>query len=157
VRVVENGVDLVRFSPIAADKSQARQHLGLPQTGMVLAYIGRLSEEKRPLEFVQIVAKVARRHPEAKALMVGDGPMLGAVEKAVAEARLQERVTLAGAFEHERIPLALAAADMLVVPSQIEGAPLIVLEAMAMEKAVVATDVGNIMTLLGEDAPRCTA
>jgi glycosyltransferase involved in cell wall biosynthesis len=103
--------------------------------------VGRLAAPKDPVTLVRALARVTAPH---RALIVGDGPLRAAVE-----AELLERpaaVELAG--ERRDVPALLAAADVFVLASRSEGAPISILEAMAAGLPVIASDVGGVGELV---------
>jgi glycosyltransferase involved in cell wall biosynthesis len=139
VHVVPNGVDLERFSPGAADAGLTKT-LGLPPEGAVVVYIGRLEHGKGPDLFLQAARVAQRTLPQARFLLVGDGPMRAALE---ADARAADvRATFVGYQADPRPFLGMAAA--VVVPSRQEAFGRVLIEAMAAEVPVVATRVGGI-------------
>jgi len=139
VHVVANGVDLERFSPGAADAGLTKT-LGLPPEGAVVVYIGRLEHGKGPDLFLQAARVAQRTLPQARFLLVGDGPMRAGLE---ADARAADvRATFVGHQADPRPFLGMAAA--VVVPSRQEAFGRVLIEAMAAEVPVVATRVGGI-------------
>jgi O-antigen biosynthesis protein len=101
-------------------------------------FLGRLSEEKRPCDVVE----AARRLPDARFLLAGDGPMRDEVAAAVQQAGIAERLHLAGYLPtNEGFYEAI---DALVIPSRTEGLPIVLLEAMGRGIPVVAARVGMI-------------
>jgi teichuronic acid biosynthesis glycosyltransferase TuaC len=146
VAVVMNGVDAELFKP--SDRAWARRELGLagaPDQPLAV-YVGNLKPEKGVLDLGRAWQLVSERLPNATLLFVGDGPVkdeLAAMTKPLgARARLISRQPL------ERVPLYMAAADLLVLPSHSEGTPNVVLEALASGRRVVATSVGGIPDLI---------
>lgn len=133
VTVIPNGIDVARFS-IDAD---ARIALGLNPAAPVVGLIGRLVPQKDPLTFVRMARLVADALPPARFLIVGDGPLRDAVEEAVRQHDLRAQVIQTG-FRDD-VPALLASMDVVVLSSLWEGLPIIVLEAMAAAKPVVAT------------------
>jgi len=146
VRVVMNGVDGDLFKP--GDRAAAREELGLPD-GPLAVYIGNLKPEKGPLDLGRAWASVLAQVPDATLVMVGDGPQKSELEAMTREHG--ERVRLIARQPLERVPLYLAAADILVLPSHTEGTPNVVLEALASGRRVVATSVGGVPDLITDD------
>lgn len=146
VRVVMNGVDGDLFKP--GDRAAARKELDLP-AGPLAVYVGNLKPEKGVLDLGRAWATVVEQVPNATLLVVGDGPLRG--ELAAITAPLGDRVRLIARQPLERVPLYLAAADILVLPSHHEGTPNVVLEALASGRRVVATAVGGVPDLLTSD------
>jgi glycosyltransferase involved in cell wall biosynthesis len=145
--VIPNGVDLAEFRPAGArDRVVARKQLGLDDVPIVLC-VGALMVQKGQQDLLTVWPAVRARMPEARLLLVGDGPDRGALER-LAEG--VEGVTFAGA--RTDIPRWMAAADMVVVPSRWEGMALVPLEAMACARSVVATDVNGVVDSVPPDA-----
>jgi glycosyltransferase involved in cell wall biosynthesis len=147
---IRNGVDSDKlFNPEHYCRATARERLGFGAGDFVVAWVGRLDEQKRPLAFLRIVSGVSK-HAGTKALMVGDGPLRRAVEKEIGQLRLKEKIAR---FEHiERTAMAeiYLAADIFVMTSFYEGLPFVALEAMAMGCLVAATRVGELEFLIAD-------
>jgi glycosyltransferase involved in cell wall biosynthesis len=140
--VIPNGVDLVTFSEASeAQRREARAHLGLPECPLAVC-IGRLSRQKGQDVLLEGWPWVVARVPDARLVLVGDGPDR---EQLVAAAG--DDVLLVG--DRNDIPEWLAAADVVVLPSRWEGMSLTMIEAMARGRSVVATDVAGAREALG--------
>jgi glycosyltransferase involved in cell wall biosynthesis len=143
VAIVMNGVDGELFKP--RDREAARGELGLPAGPLVL-YVGNLKPEKGVLDLGTAWSHVLRHAPDATLVVVGDGP-LGDELAAVTSAH-GERVRLIPRQPLERVPLYMAAADVVVLPSHSEGTPNVALEALASGRRVVASAVGGVPDLI---------
>jgi glycosyltransferase involved in cell wall biosynthesis len=135
-RVIPNGVVLERHREEPA-----------PVPGRLLV-VGRFAPPKRPDIVLRAFAGVAPSFPDAELHFVGDGPGRADVEGLSRELGLSERVRFLGT--REDVPKLLTNASGLVLASEYEGCPLVVIEAMAAGVPVVATAVGG-MTELIED------
>ncbi|HUS33622.1 MAG TPA: glycosyltransferase family 4 protein [Kofleriaceae bacterium] len=144
VKVVMNGVDADLFKP--GDRKAARAQLDLPQDKPLAIYVGNLKPEKGVVDLGKAWAGVVKQVPDATLLVIGDGPLKGELEGVTQS--LGERVRLIPRQPLERIPLYMAAADILVLPSHFEGTPNVVLEALASGRRVVATSVGGVPDLI---------
>jgi glycosyltransferase involved in cell wall biosynthesis len=102
---------------------------------------------KAPKDFLTLVRALARLSEGGfEALLVGDGPDRGEVEAEIVKLGVEGRVKLAG--ERSDVPALLADSDVFVLSSRSEGLPVSVLEAMAAELPVVASDVGGLGELV---------
>ncbi len=143
VTVIHNGLAPEAFEvPTEARKARLRAELSLDDGEPVVLGVMRFTAEKRPLAFVEAVARLAERRPDARALLVGDGPMADEVRAAVAEKGVEGRLQLLGARYDVRDLLAIS--RLAVVPSAFEGHPNVPLEAQAQGIPVVATRVGGV-------------
>lgn len=148
IATIRNGVDCDRlFNPQRYDRIRARRELALPDVGFVLAFVGRLSDEKRPLEFVSCIARLIQLRP-VRAIMVGDGPLRTAVDAEIDSTGLKHVISVVPHLDRAEISLVYAAADILMLPSTIEGLPFTALEAMATGCPVAATDVGELSSII---------
>jgi len=142
VHLIEHGiepdeVDLAQY-PIGR-LSSIKDKLGIPRERRVVSFIGRLHPQKRPLDFVEL-ARRFESDASLAFLMIGGGPLMEIVNAQVA------RANLANLWRHsyyQPISDIYAISDVIVLPSEYEATPLVLLEGQAMGKPVVATDVGN--------------
>ncbi len=137
---VRTGVDTAFFTPQPQDA--ARAALGLAPDAFYFAAIGRLAEGKGLEMLLDTFAALAATRPQLRLLFVGSGPLEGYLQERTAALGLGDAVTFSGFSDDVRA--SLAAVDCLVLPSESEGMPLIVLEAMACGRAVIGTTVGGI-------------
>jgi len=121
------------------DPVDVRERYGVRKAARLLVFAGRLVPIKAPVRAVGVVASLPE---EYRLLMIGDGPEREAVERAIDERGVGERVTLAGEVEHEAALAAMWAADGQVVTSEAESYSTVALEALALGSAVFGTPVG---------------
>jgi glycosyltransferase involved in cell wall biosynthesis len=144
ISVIENGIDVRRFELPAERRATARAALGLPADAWVIGSVGRLAPEKDHQFLVR--ASAALLGDKGRLLIVGLGPERRAIEAEAAARAVTPWVSLPGA--RDDIPEVLAALDLFVLSSRMEGMPLVVLEAMAAGVPVVATAVGGLPKLI---------
>lgn len=108
----------------------------------LIGVVARLQPEKGVASFLEAAARISRISPEARFLVVGDGPLREELLAFAKRDGVRERVRFLGYRADARALIGLL--DVLVVPSLTEGSPLIVLEAMAAGVPVVASAVGGI-------------
>lgn len=132
--VIPNGVDLGHFRPAdGVARTRSRMHLGLDDAPLVVC-VGRLHRQKGQSALLDAWPAVLEAVPSARLALVGDGPDRSALER-----RAGSRVRFAG--RTDQVASWLAAADVVVQPSVWEGMSLSLLEAMAVGRSVVVTDV----------------
>lgn len=137
ISVLRNGVDLTRFRPLP--QAQARSMLGWPDAPTLIA-VGNLLENKGQHLAIQALAAL----PGFRLHIVGGGPQAKALAELAAQIGVTDRVRFFGSVAQDELALHYSAADALVLASSREGAPNVVLEAMACGVPVVATAVGGI-------------
>ncbi|MER6284074.1 glycosyltransferase [Streptomyces sviceus] len=147
--VIPNGIDTERFRPGAADTVRTGLLPGVDPAAPLVVCVGRLCRQKGQDVLLRAWDAVLRRVPDARLVLVGDGP-----ERDVLRERAPESVLFAGAVA-DAVPW-YRAADLVVLPSRWEGMALAPLEAMACGRPVVMTDVdGARESLPPALAPRC--
>jgi glycosyltransferase involved in cell wall biosynthesis len=145
--VVRNGVALSAFRPQGdRDRSQARKLLGLPEAPTAVC-IGDLTAQKGQRDLLLAWAEVLDQVPDARLIIVGDGPARPDLARLAAEL---PGVTLVGA--RSDVSTWIAAANTVVVPSRWDGMSMVPLEAMACARSVVATAVSGIAESVPDDA-----
>jgi len=138
--VVHNGVDLAPFR-CRPEAAEVRARMGLPGAARVAGVVGRLEARKGHRFFLDAMRRVVDRMPGAVGLIVGEGKEKEALLAQRDALGLGDAVRIVGYWPE--LAEALAALDVFVLPSLMEGHPLAILEAMAAGKPVVATDVGG--------------
>ena len=153
-RVVYLGVPLEEFSRprSAEDVAAARRALGVPPDVFAIGTVTRLMPSKGNEYLVDAARLVADRTPRARFYIVGEGELEKELEARARALALGDRLTFCG-FRRD-VAAAFSAFDLAVFPSLWEGTPLTVLEALAMGKAIVATDADGLQDVLtdGTDA-----
>lgn len=142
--VIRNGVDLERFQPL--DRLQCRSKLGLPGEGLVLVSVGNLVE----LKGHDLVIRMLEAFPDARLVIVGDGPERKTLQELAMQLNVADRVTFAGARPQTELSTYFSAADALVLASSREGLANVLLESMASGTPVVATAVNGTPEVVAE-------
>jgi glycosyltransferase involved in cell wall biosynthesis len=113
-----------------------------------LVSIGRFVEQKGQLALIAAMAALRDSHPDLHLTLIGDGELRSAIEKAIADHGLADRITLTGWVDEARVTAELAASHGLVMPSFAEGLPMVVMEAMAAARPVIATYIAGTPELV---------
>ena len=143
VIVIPNGVDVERFQQaVPADLTA----LGIPADAKTALFVGRLDPQKSPATLLDAAGLLLDEFPELHVLFVGDGPLRDQLAADIARHQWEHRIHFAG--WRPNVPEIMRACDCLVLPSEWEGMPNVVLEAMAAGLPVVASDVEGVRELL---------
>lgn len=150
---------LYRWAALADWKKLAVVHCGIepekftapkasPTGGPHLVAIGRLAEQKGFSLLIEAMSLAVSTHPDLRLTVVGDGPMRPEIEALIAANALSGNVTLAGWQDEAGVARALGAAQALILPSFAEGLPMVVMEAMAAGRPVIATAIAGVPELV---------
>jgi glycosyltransferase involved in cell wall biosynthesis len=116
--------------------------------GKTIVCVGRLSPEKGQAGLLEAFASVRTKHPKASLVLAGDGPdrtNLGAIAK---DLGIGDAVTFVGRLTEEDALAEIARSDVLVLPSFMEGLPIVLMEAMAIGVPVIASRIAGIPELV---------
>jgi glycosyltransferase involved in cell wall biosynthesis len=141
LRLEHYGIDVAAVRAQAA-QATTRDALGLPPGACVVGTVGRLIPQKGVGYLLSAVPEILRARPDTHLIVVGDGELRGALEAHCRALAVADRVHFLGASE--RPWRLLASCDVIALPSLFEGLPLTALEALAVGRPVVATDVGGV-------------
>ena len=145
---LENGVEMPHFEG-GRDRAreEVRREFGLPLDAPIVLFCGRLVEQKDPLALLEAFARLGR--PDARLLLAGDGWLRWECEERARHLGLEGRALfLGGRGDVARL---MASADVFAAPSQFEGLPLAVLEAMGAELPVIATDADGLRDCISHE------
>lgn len=142
---IYNGIETEFYKPDVGhdERRRIRREYFIGNATMWIGAVGRLVWQKGFEYFIHAFPEILREAPDARFVLVGDGPLRPGLEALSAELGVKGRILFAGYRSDVRD--ILAALDIVVIPSILEGFPMITLEAMAMEKPVVATAIDGIM------------
>jgi glycosyltransferase involved in cell wall biosynthesis len=150
---------LMRWSPPDQWRKIVLIHCGLdtnffeenftrvPETGRLVC-VARLEEQKAHLALVAAARRLHEAGIDFEILLIGDGSMRPQIEEAVRKADLKRRITITGWISGERVKAEIAAARALILPSFAENLPVVIMEAMASARPVIATYIAGIPELV---------
>jgi teichuronic acid biosynthesis glycosyltransferase TuaC len=145
VHVLRNGVDCDVFRPV--EPAYARAALQLRGDPLLLA-VGNLVPLKRHAIAIDTLEALMPAFPGISLLIVGEGPELGELRRHAARRGVSGRVNFTGAVAQSSLPMYYSAADVMLLPSEREGWPNVVLESLACGTPVVASDVGGLREII---------
>lgn len=141
VHVIPNGIDTERFAPLP-DTHRLRESLGIDPSAPVVGIVAALRPEKNHRLFLRAAQTVHTKLPQTRFVIVGDGPERAGLEQEARERGLSDAVMFLGT--RDDVPQVVATFDLFTLTSDNEANPVSILEAMALGKPVVATDVGSV-------------
>lgn len=152
VKMIHNGIELEKYLSITNEKDRVlMDKIGMNSDVQIVGAVGRLSSVKGFKYLINAFRDVIRKHPDSHLLIVGEGKEKNALEKQVYDIGISDKVTITA----NEFPLVkyLAIMDIFCLPSILEGLGLSLMEAMASEKACIASNIGGISDLItdGED------
>lgn len=149
--VVSNGIDASQFDFSVDDRNVKRSELGIFDDTPILLSVGRLTEAKdypNLLTAFSLLIKDNSLQSFPRLFIVGTGHLDGYLKNMSKELGIDKYVTFIG--QRDDIRQLMCAADIFVLSSEWEGFPLVITEAMACKKVIVATDAGGITEALGD-------
>jgi glycosyltransferase involved in cell wall biosynthesis len=144
IEVIYNGIPLEPFEAPATPEARAaaRAEIGVGPDDLVAILVARLDYLKDHATAIRTIERVARRRPDARLVLVGEGLERASIEDLVHRLGVGENVRLLG--RRTDVPRLLSAADVVLLTSISEGIPLTLIEAMAAGLPVVSTRVGGV-------------
>ncbi len=138
--VIPNGIEIERYDPARARRGAWRGRLGVPEDATLIGAVGRLTAQKGFDDLIRAFAALDRR--DVWLVIAGDGPDWEELRELARTFDVSPRVLMPGFVED--VPGLLADLDLFVLSSRREGHPMVMLEAMAMARPVVAMDIAGV-------------
>jgi len=146
-----NEIDLNRFNPKNYNRKQMREKIGVGEKERIVLFVHRIAERKGAHHIPEIVKQVGHAIPDVQFIIAGEGPYFETLKKRLSGDGLDSRVRLLGWVPNRKIMELYAVADVFIMPSEEEGFPRVLLEAMAMGLPFVATDIGGVREVCSEN------
>lgn len=145
IKTIYYGIPPVTLTEKPINQASLRQELGLSPTSTVISMVARLSPEKGHKILLEAVAQL-RPHltRQIEVLVIGTGPLLNDLKNYARDLKLEQVVKFTGRLDNQRVRQVLPICDIVTLPSEIEGLPYAITEAMSLSKPVVASRVGGI-------------
>lgn len=144
--VIENGIDFTKFEGCDKYREETRKKYNIGDNEIVIGVVGRLSEQKDPMTTIKAFNEVYKENRNVRLMYVGSGELEDEVMKYAKENNLQHLVTITGWVDNtERY---IPAFDIAILPSKWEGFGLAIIEYMACDKPIVASNVGGISNII---------
>lgn len=153
MHIVRCGVDISRMPAElhpAEDRGRSLKEQSQFTSTVRIITVGRLSAEKGYFGLLEVLARLNAQGASFSATIVGDGPSSDAIHAKTKSLGLGRLVRFTGALSESETLLEIQQSDIMVLPSLMEGLPVVLIEALAMRKAVVASQVAGIPELILE-------
>lgn len=147
IAIIPNGIDQSRFRGLG--RRRCRQVLGLRSDLRVILYVGRLEAVKNVGSLLIAFSKALETIGNLRLLIVGGGPELSKLRATAAKIHIGQVTDFVGEVSRQEVARYMKAADVLVLPSVLEGSPNVVLEALAAGLPTLASRVGGVPDLIG--------
>lgn len=147
IKIVPAGIRETIFYP-RGEKPALRRQLQLAENGNLFLFVGNLIPVKGLDYLLNALAQICKKLPEVRLAILGSGELETSLKRLADTLRIAQSIVWVGRKPHAEIPIWMSAADFLVLPSQSEGYPMVVLEALACGTPVIASRVGGIPEIL---------
>ena len=144
--VIHSGVDLTGFSNAKVDAPEMRKKLGIPEESFVVGTVGRLTPVKGHRYLIEAAAELVRQKTDILFVFLGDGELLNDLTEMATALGIKDNVKFLG--WRPDVADVMATFDIFVLPSLNEGMGKVLVEAMAMGKPIIASNVGGIHDLI---------
>lgn len=138
---IPRAIDVEYFSKFIPEEN-AREKAGIKPDSFVLLFLGNFTKQKRPDRFLDIIYELREQIPNVHGLMVGDGLLRDEVDAQIERLSLSDKITMVG-YQRDVRPW-ISMSDLLLLTSDTEGMPGVVLEAGAMKKITISSNVGGV-------------
>lgn len=153
IKTIHNGADIVKFNPSVPNI------IGLEHTTQVnvdpsvpVILTARRLVKKNGIDYLIRAVRLVSKEEKCQLVIIGEGEERTALEKLTQDLNVEEHVHFLGLVPHDQLPPYLALADIAVVPSLVEASSIFMLEAMAMAKPVIVTNVGGLPEIFDPSA-----
>ncbi len=144
--VIHSGVDLARFRADGFDAAETRKFLSIPPERTVIGTVGRLTAVKGQETLIRAAAELIRRGAQLFLVLLGDGELRQDLERLTHRLGIAQQVRFPG--WRPDVARVMAAFDIFCLPSRNEGMGKVLVEAMAMGKPIIASDIGGIKDMV---------
>jgi glycosyltransferase involved in cell wall biosynthesis len=148
--LIMNAIDTQAFRPNKNYRIKTRHCFGIKPKQYAILFIGRIVKTKGPDRLLRCIPFLRKAGFPFHIFLVGEGNYLSSIKSYVNKGQYADCVTLLGQIAHEDLPYYYNMADVVVLPSDMEGVPMVILEALACGTPVVASSVGGIPDIITE-------
>ena len=144
--IIENGIDFTKFQNNDKYREETRKKYDITENEIVIGVVGRLTEQKDPITMIKAFELVNKENKNTRLMYVGSGELEEEVKQFAKEHDILDKVIITGWVDN--VEKYIPAFDIAVLPSKWEGFGLVLIEYMACNKPIVATNVGGIKNIV---------
>jgi len=156
IRVSQQKITMIHTAVMERDTSKSspsekklRKQFAIREDSILIAVVANLVPNKGHSAFLKAVVEIVKTVPNLQCVLIGDGSEREKLEQLTHELNLQSHILFTGTLREPTQDALVRMSRMVVLPSLSEGLPLVLLEAMALSKPIVATNVGGTRELIG--------
>ena len=144
--VVHSGINLDEFSNTSVDPAAMKRRLGIPEDNLIVGTVGRLTSIKGHRYLIEAARKIAGSRPDTTFVILGDGELLDELKNMVTRSDIEENIMFLG--WRSDVAEVMSTFDIFALPSLNEGMGRVLVEAMALGRPIVASNIGGIPDLV---------
>lgn len=144
--IIENGIDFTKFQNNDTYREETRKKYHIAENEIVVGVVGRLTEQKDPMTMIKAFELVNKGNNNTRLMYVGSGELEEEVKQYAKEHDLLNKLIITGWVDN--VEKYIPAFDIAVLPSKWEGFGLVLIEYMACDKPIVASNVGGIRDII---------
>ena len=144
--IIENGIDFTKFENNDKYREETRKKYHIADNEIVIGVVGRLTEQKDPITMIKAFELVHKENKNTRLMYVGSGELEENVKQYAKEKNILDKVIITGWVDN--VEKDIPAFDIAVLPSKWEGFGLVLIEYMACNKPIIATNVGGIRDII---------
>lgn len=144
--IIENGIDFTKFENNDKYREETRKKYHIAENEIMIGVVGRLTEQKDPMTMIKAFELVHKENKNTKLMYVGSGELEKNVKQYAKEKNILDKIIITGWVDN--VEQYIPAFDIAVLPSKWEGFGLVLIEYMACDKPIIATNVGGIKDII---------
>ena len=144
--IIENGIDFTKFKNNDKNREETRKEYNIKENETVIGVVGRLSEQKDPMTMIKAFELVHKENKNTRLMYVGSGELEEEVKQYARDNNILDKIIITGWVKN--VEKYIPAFDIAVLPSKWEGFGLVLIEYMACDKPIIATNVGGIKDII---------
>ena len=144
--IIENGIDFTKFKNNDKNREETRKKYNIKNNEILIGVVGRLSEQKDPMTMIKAFELVNKEKNNTRLMYVGAGELEENVKQYAKEKNISDKVIITGWVNN--VEQYIPAFDIAVLPSKWEGFGLVLIEYMACDKPIVASNIGGIADII---------